>query len=246
MINIVNSIVGFIFINRTMLHFLNEEKFPKKFLKSFFNFLILLNTFITFFISLIPPWVFSSYLILQILFLFHSEKLFNLIMKQKFDQQLLRFIDESILIITTGRSFRESIQIFCRQEQTFFSKKILEIYQSAIHDNKIQNWMNEPKFLALWQLFISLEQSSHKNLDKLRAFRRQIFWEQNFKQKSSRATLQVKAQATTLSILYIGLLSFVWMTSKDHNLNWILLSLILYCTGLLSLFILGRRKKWKT
>lgn len=246
MINILNSLVGFIFIYRTMKLFLSEQKFPEKFLKTFFNFLILLNCIISFFLFWMPTWIFSIYLIIQITFLFYLEKIFNLILKQKLEQQLLSFIDEVILLMTTGRSFRESFLYFHNKENSFFSKKIFEIYQSSLHDNNIQNWRNEPKFLALWQLFKYLEQNPHKVIDKLRSFRRQLFWEQNFRQKTARATAQVKAQAAILSLLYIGLLCFITTSSAQHIAHWIYLSLGLFCTGLLSLYILGRRKKWKT
>jgi hypothetical protein len=176
------------------------------------------------------------------------ELLFNLYLKHKFETELIRLIDEIILTMSTGHSFRDAFVTICQQHNSYFTKKIIEIHKSSQINavSNIKNWQNEPKFLDLWHFFQSIEQNSNKQLEKLRAFRRQLYWKQSFRRKSMQATSQVKAQALILSILYIALLIYVLKTTNGNIVRWVFISLILFLTGLLSLHLLGKRKTWKT
>jgi Flp pilus assembly protein TadB len=196
----------------------------------------------------LPTYVVTTAIFLEILLLQNLELIFNLYLRHRFEAELIKFIDEIILTMSTGRSFRDAFVSICQQNESYFTKKILEIHKSSQLNTiiNIKNWQNEPKFLDLWHLFRAIEQNTHKQLEKLRAYRRQLYWEQNFRRKSAQATSQVKAQAFILSGLYIALLIYVLKTTGGNIVRWILISLMLYLTGLLSLYILGKRKPWKT
>jgi Flp pilus assembly protein TadB len=231
-----------------MTSILVVQKFPEVFLKLFFKSLIYFNLLVSAIQFFLPEFVVAIAVLLEVLLLQNMEFLFNLYLKHQFEAELFKFIDEIILTMSTGRSFRDAFVSICQQNESYFTKKILEIHRSSQLNTieNIKNWQNEPKFLDIWHLFQSVEQNSHKQLEKLRAYRRQLFWEQNFRRKSSQATAQVKAQAFVLTILYVALLIYVIKTIGGNNIRWILMSLILYLTGLLSLYILGKRKPWKT
>lgn len=248
MINFLILVIGFVFIYRTITIILVVQKFPQAFLNLFFKSLIYFNLMMSMTTWFVPIYLIAMVILLEIFLLLNMELLFNLYLKHKFEAELIIFIDEIILTMSTGRSFRDAFVSICQQNESYFIKKILEIHKSSQHNtiNDIKNWQGEPKFLNLWHLFQSIEQNTHKQLEKLRAYRRQLHWEQNFRRKSMQATSQVKAQAFILSILYIALLIYVLKTTGGNIIRWILISLILYLTGLLSLYILGKRKPWKT
>jgi Flp pilus assembly protein TadB len=248
MINFLILVIGFVFIYRTISNILVIQKFPEAFLKLFFKSLVYFNLMISGTQWFTPTYLVAIAVFLEIILLQNLELLFNLYLKHKFEAELIKFIDEIILTMSTGRSFRDAFVSICQQNESYFTKKILEIQKSSqLNTNSnCKNWQSEPKFLDLWLLFQSLEQNTHKQLEKLRAYRRQIHWEQNFRRKSAQATSQVKAQAFVLSALYIALLIYVLKTTGGNIIRWILISLVLYLTGLLSLYILGKRKPWKT
>lgn len=248
MINFLVLVIGLVFIYRTISNISSHKKFPEGFLNLFFRSLMFFNIGLTTLHWFLSITLVAATIIFQIIVLQNLEYLFNLYLKQQFASELMKFIDEVILTMSTGRSFRDAFFSVCQQNNTYFTKKVFEIHKSAQLNSaeNLLNWQHEAKFLDLWHLFRSLEQNSNKQLEKLRAYRRQLFWEQNFRRKSAQATSQIKAQAFVLSILYICLLGYVLKTTNGSIVRWILVSLILFLTGLLSLYILGRRQPWKT
>jgi hypothetical protein len=248
MINFLVLVIGFIYIYRTILNISSLQKFPEVFLNLFFRWLMYINIVLTVLHLFLSTAFVVSAITLQILTLQNLENLFNLYLRRQFSPELMRFVDEIILTMSTGRSFRDAFSSVCQQNNSYFIKKVLEIQKSAqISSSETQlSWQDEPKFLDLWHLFRSLEQNTSKQLEKLRAYRRQLFWEQNFRRMSTQATSQIKAQAIVLSVLYFCLLGYVLKTTAGSIVRWILVSLLLFFTGLLSLYLLGRRKAWKT
>ena len=201
------------------------------------------------FLTVLSPWIQVPILILFIfvpsLAATRLESILNFILRHQFQQNLLNFIDELILLMMTGKSFRDSFFNLTSNPKHFFQFKMRELF--VVGNIKTETMNSKYKELVqISNLVQSIEKNPHKAIDKLRAFRRQIHWCQLFKRKSKQATIQMRAQAMILSILYFGLLIYVTRNQNASIISLILVSLFLFLCGLISLFLLGRRQKWKT
>jgi len=80
----------------------------------------------------------------------------------------------------------------------------------------------------------------------VKALRRQLKLMEDFRRRSGQVTEQMKMQALIVTALYLGLLFFVikQFGFKNHQ-SLILISGFIFLIGLLWIFLIGRRMKWK-
>lgn len=200
-------------------------------------------------LTILSPWI-SVPVLCFLLFVpnlaaHRLDQILNLILRHQFRQKLIQFVDELILLMMTGKSFRDSFLQITTESQTFFSMKMRELILTNNFPGQTRTAINSD-LQTVAEFVHSIDKNPHKALDKLRAFRRQLHWSILFKKKSRQATVQIRAQATILSALYGGLLFFVF---NEHGMkvnSVIFPSLFLYFSGLITLFLIGRRQKWKT
>ncbi len=246
MVSFLIFFIGFMFVYRMMKICLIEKKISHSIMLKTFTTLVSMNLMFCFLTVWISDFWVLFFQFLQIFLFYFLEPALNLILRQKFKSKLIFFFDEVLLMMTTGRSFRDSLLYFCNSNDDFFSKKLLEIYTSTQSNEAFNNIKGQKEFYRLWTFFKSLEANQNKLIEKVRNYRRSLFWSQNFKKKSSQAKQQIIIQVGILIILYIGLIIFTFKTTSAHFLKWFLISFILFSTGLLSLYIISRKKIWKT
>ena len=236
---------GFVFTHRTIVFQIKRKPLSEAISRDVSRFLI----FYFWFLTLLSPWM-SVPLLLILLFVpnlaaVRLNWILNIILKRRFRFTLLQFVDEMILLMMTGKSFRDSFLQLTEDSNDFFHLKMREILL-APPSVGTSTPLASSDFHQLSQLVQVIEKNPHKAIDRLRSFRRQLHWDLLFKRKSKQATAQIRAQALILSILYIGLFVFVFQSQGGQMGNLLMSSLCLYLTGLLSLFILGRQHPWKT
>jgi Flp pilus assembly protein TadB len=166
-------------------------------------------------------------------------------LRQKFQQNLLSFIDEIILLMMTGKSFRDSFLYLTANPKDFFQFKMRELLIAGSFQDKTR-FTKRNEMIQITELVQAIEKNPHKSIDRLRAFRRQLHWVQSFERKSKQATTQIRAQALVLTLLYCGLLGFVMKNSNASTTPIIFPSVFLFLLGLVALYLLSRRTKWKT
>lgn len=201
------------------------------------------------FLTILSPWTPTLVLLLLLLVpnlvIFRIDWILNFILRHQFEQYLLSFFDEIILLMMSGQSFRDSFHHLTRNSTEYFHIKLRELFVAGHYQSPASNF-KQRELIPLAELFHFIEKNPHKAIDKLKAFRRQLNWSLSFKRKAKQATVQIRAQALVLSLLYLGLLIFVIRNYGSQARSVIGPSLFLFFLGLLCTFLIGRRKKWKT
>lgn len=254
---------GLIFVNRTIKIQINRKPLAVAILQR------LKKTQITFFLLLtilstcLSPSIILILILIPIFLIFYIDKWMNFILRQNFQQMWAQFLDELILLMMTGRSFRDSFLFITAHSQNIFHLKLREIlFRSDFSENlNHQPHLSNKKAIILslnsiqWQLVYelvqSIEKNPHKAIEKLKSHRRQVQWNIKFKNKSKQITLLMRTQALILSLLYISLLLFVLNHRQPSQLSLpqsspVFLSLSLFCLGITLVLIIGRKKSWKT
>lgn len=236
---------GFLFTHRTIKFYTNVKPLPEAVLRTTSQILILYFWFLT----VVSPWihvlVLTALVLIPNVIALKLEDLMNFILRQKFQDKLLYFTDELLLLMMTGKSFRDSFLQLTNNPKDFFHFRMRELLL-MINLQQTPAIFSHLEMIQISEVVQAIEKNPHRGLDKLRSFRRQLFWVTNFKRRSRQATTQIKAQALILSILYLGLLGFVWRQNNSSTLSLTLLSLALFLIGLTLLFILGKTPTWKT
>lgn len=117
-------------------------------------------------------------------------------------------------------------------------KKIIESIQlegSFRHpDPDIQNFVQD----------LTLIHKSTSPMKQLQLLKRKVNIEKSFRLKSKRALFQVRIQSCILSLFYLGLLVWTLSISKTRYIYLILISCVLFFSGLFWIFKTGRSMKW--
>jgi hypothetical protein len=93
---------------------------------------------------------------------------------------------------------------------------------------------------------VQIDRSQNRVIDQVRALRRHLKIQENFRRRSMQVTQQIKMQAIIVTLLYLLLLSFVInQFGFTQNKNVILISGLIFTFGLIWIFKVGRRIKWK-
>lgn len=199
--------------------------------------------------TILSPWmtvpVLGILLFVPNLAALRLEWILNLILKRLFREKVIQFFDELVLQMMTGKSFRDSFLLLTSNSRDFFQIKMREILHCPI-DLKSHPDSLRSELLEMAELVQSVEKSPHKALDRIQNFRRQLKWKQSFRKKSRQATIQIRAQASILSCLYLLLLIYTIIVQETWSVPLHTLSISLFLIGLSLLFILGRNPKWKT
>jgi hypothetical protein len=199
--------------------------------------------------TILSPWIPVLFLVFFIfvpnLAAARLDWILNFVLRQKFQQNLLSFIDEIILLMMTGKSFRDSFLYLTANPKDFFQFKMRELLIAGSFQDKTR-FTKRNEMIQITELVQAIEKNPHKSIDRLRAFRRQLHWVQSFERKSKQATTQIRAQALVLTLLYCGLLGFVMKNSNASTTPIIFPSVFLFLLGLVALYLLSRRTKWKT
>jgi len=225
-------------------------------------------------LTLLSPWLPSTFVAVSIIFLqfliSRAEKIINFILRHNFQHEWLQTLDELILMMMIGRSFRDAFLQITHHHKNPLIIQLREtllisgwqinlkpslhsknnFLLSSIDSSSSSNSLS-PSLRFIDQLVQSIENNPHKAIDKLKSHRQQLRWEMQFKKKSRQMTLLMRIQATTLCLLYIGLLAF--MLAQEHLSHLLILknstlmgSLALFLLGVIHLIYIGRKKSWKT
>lgn len=198
--------------------------------------ILLLNNFT------ICLWIFNLFLILIL-------KIMPTIIKSLFENSfrgdLIHFLDFLVLNLQSGMSLKSSL-VLASNGFSGWRKTQFQILINHLHFQS-----KSPKFYSqiLKNFYFELqliEKSQNKMIDQIKSYRRQLKLEQDLRHKSRQLTLNLKIQSMIMSIMYLGVLIFIFSTfDTSKTKNWILISLILFLIGIIFVFTIGKRMKWK-
>ena len=194
-------------------------------------------------LTLIP---FSFLLFAPTILLFFSPNYLKFVRKRQFRSQLVLLVNNIILNMRAGRSFRPSLQAASQNLSAYMRIKIEKVVELLTVDpQNVAKTTHDPEIETILRCFRIIELDSHQALPRLLQFREKLRLEDRLNKKTKQALGQIKAQAALLSILYVGLLYMAFTRYGEPNIKLIFLSFSLFICGLLTTIWQGRRFKWK-
>lgn len=170
---------------------------------------------------------------------------FRFYCKKHLKKHLIHVFDELVLLLQSGKSFRSAF-LECLQNQSGWIKiQLNEIYSLMINQQEIQS-ISDPFIRELTIQLIYIDRTKNKTIEQVRALRNQLKLIEDFKRKSALVSLQIKSQAAVTSVMFVLLL--VYMGNQfGFQKNWgiMIFASVIFCIGLVSIFLIGRNLKWK-
>lgn len=201
-------------------------------------------------LSLFVSFVLRAYLMAQFLFamfIFLTPKIISrgqlLLRRHYLRANFVSILDEIILEMRIGRSFRESFQKSSLGQPVWVQKLFDELLTAFVLRQAISaREINDVRVAELREVFLT----SLKQLDRLRSLRRRLKIEMDFRQKSRKALIQVRMQSVVLSFLFVPLLIYQLLNRSWDEQKWIvLMSSVLFVSGAWWIVWAGRRYQWK-
>lgn len=161
-------------------------------------------------------------------------------------REIVPILDSLILSMKSGRAFRPSLMTYVEKSMTAVQITMKNFISSLQYRKNIQSLSSDPQIFFFLKELLDVDQATQRPVERLKALRRRIFLENNFRQKSRQALMQVKVQSTILSIMYVLLGLFVHFQFGLHQHRTVFFnSLILFIIGTLLLRKIGKNYRWK-
>ncbi len=166
--------------------------------------------------------------------------------EKQFIDEFVPNLDILVLSMKSGKSFRQSLQSNINS-MSEISKMIMTEFLSAIQFQKmISEITSNKEILFFLSELQQVDSSSHMVVERLKSLRAKLMIQRSFRQKSSQALIQIKAQSWIISAMYLCLLMFVNVQfGFEKNFKTILTSAIFFVFGFIWINRAGRKYKWK-
>ena len=162
--------------------------------------------------------------------------------KKVFHSQFLLVLDSIIARMKTGYSFREALDLSVESiEQPRIKKDFTELKDRMIFSQELHN--SSAEWLLAFQILKTVDQDLQP-ISRLQSIRHTLKIEQKFHAKANHVLLPIRTQSFVMIGLYGALLLFN-IFYYDTQMLWITaLSLFLFLTGTVFIFLAGRKIKW--
>lgn len=236
------SMLGHALVHRILSTMARDFAFSQQLVRLLSISNLVLICFITFSsTSATTCWLFIGILLITLKFFPNILRFFLL---KRLRSALIPLLDCVILGLQTGKSFRLSLHSAIENQTGWVRLQLMEVFESlAMSENVIA--MKSALLKDFREELLEIDRSQTRCVEQVRALRREYKMLEDFRRRSGQVTQQIKMQAIIVTALYLALLTFVIVQFgfKDHR-NLILMSFIIFCGGLLWIFLAGRRMKW--
>lgn len=169
-------------------------------------------------------------------------------LESRFHSEFPEIINQLILSMKTGLSFREACERLCRHPRNMTETWLRDSFETIVflqHSSPGTSKQSAPVLRRTLADLKKISEHPHHSLSRLNALRYRIKILSDFRRKSGQATLQARIQLFVLSGLYLALLagtiaSFGW---SSHS-QLIMMSIAWYILGSFLFLKLTRRTKW--
>lgn len=243
-IDLLLSASGFLIVARIFGNFADKFSFSKRLSTYSFLFLAGLALGGYFFLHEHPfvLWLFIGIILLSLNFF---PEILQIALVRELKKQILPLMDQVLLGLQTGLSFRASLAQAIQTQPAWARRQHLEIYNSIVM-NRAPGGVQSLFLDEIRTEFAEMDRASAKVIEHARAFRRQMKMEEDFRRRSGQVSQQIRLQAIIVTFLYLALLIYVISQFGFFaHLRLIFLSSALFFGGLVLIFVLGRRLKWK-
>jgi hypothetical protein len=237
------SMFGQVLIHRTLADIAREFAISQHRLRS----LMILNLVVIVFFAAISPstvmlWLFIGILLITLKFF---PGIFRIFLIKRLSTALIPTLDSVILGLQSGKSFRQSLHGAIENLSGWQRNQLREIYNFIVtSENHIA--VKTALLKDLQQELSEIDRSQNRCVEQVRALRRHLKLQENFRRRSGQVTQQIKMQAIIVTALYFALLLFVFVQFGFMNHRFLIISsLFMFVSGLFIIFSVGRRMKWK-
>ncbi len=239
------STIGFLIVMRTFYQVAGLFGFSKQATMTIFVSLLGLIIFAVLLLHSRPflLWIFIGIILISLNF---SPLFLKFILIRSMKKRLIPLLDQVILGLQVGQSFRSALLSAIEEQNAWFRRQLLEIYNAMITTQGASSCLSSPFIEELKLDWTEIDRSQNKIVDQVKALRRQIKIMEDFRRKSGQVTQQIKMQAIIVTALYTALLIFVSSNFGFFtNLKLILFSAAIFLGGLTWIFMIGRKMTWK-
>jgi Flp pilus assembly protein TadB len=243
-VSILITSLGFLFAHRILHSSLHRIGFSNQHPRLFLISALAMITFFAF-RSTHPAelWLcFVGFLILlKLLPYFFSQFLEKQICKHS-----LRIIDQLVLRVQSGHSLRSSLNLLAAGESSLLRIPLQNLLHAIAVENSVAG-LQSPQLRILFEELSRIERSQTKCADQLKAYRRHLKTLEDFRRRSGQVSLQIRMQAVISAVLFAALLLFmITQFGFSAHRSLIFASTALFLTGLVTVFVIGKRAKWNT
>lgn len=207
-----------VFLAITMIHFLLR------------NYLVAL--WITQFVIFLSPW----WLV----------ELLKSLRHKKLCDERIPILDFLISNMRSGHSLRTSLAEYGHHCKPMVGAALKEFITCLQFKKPWRSLVSHPQLDFFFEELSLIDGISHRQVDRLKILRQRLKTERNFRRKSSQATIQIRMQAWVMSLMYVGMLTYICLEFGfwSHS-RLILMSTSLFLMGLILVLNIGRRYSWK-
>jgi len=163
-----------------------------------------------------------------------------------FKKSALAVIEEIVLSMKTGRSFRHAFEDAKRSCDAFTQQKLAEIMSLVAFSQQTETSVMSKFAKFLVEEFTHVDQKPYRSIQRLEILRTRLKMERNFRRRSGDAVKQVRLQALVLLILYICMFVAVSQhVQLVQYLSLLMTSMMLMLTGYVLMWWLVRSFRWK-
>ncbi len=185
------------------------------------------------------------YHLLNIILFFFAPYWLETHLESQLQRILVPFLDHTILSIQTGIPLRNAAKESAQRFTGWKKYELLKACSSLILSSEQMN-LQSGVLCHLFDEIRWIDQGRNKTLEQLKSLRWHYKVHEDFRRRSGQISQQTRIQAIVMTILYVCLLLFNGFEFgfADH-LALILFSVALFSVGLILVFTIGRRLKWK-
>lgn len=244
MLHFMVSMIGYLSVHRLLAELAKEFALSSRFfavLASIFLGMIVLIAVVCV-TSPLLLWIFIGILLLSLNIL---PKILHAVLSRRLFLSLLPFLDHVVLGLQTGKSFRSSLISAIEMQSGWIRNQLRDLYNSMVN-GEASVVMKSALLKDFRAELMEIDSSNHRLIDQVKALRRQLKLQKDFRRRSGQVTQQIKMQAIIVTALFLALLGFVifqfgW---QDHA-KLIMFSSFFFILGLIIILNTGRRMKWK-
>ncbi len=171
-----------------------------------------------------------------------AEKIFFLLLRKKNYSQAMEVLRLAHLKMGSGISFRAALLESSREIHCVFMENMIQHVtfsqqKDFVFPNDISEMLNGIR---------KIQNHEHRAREQLKNLVEKLHIQESFRHRSRQVLAGLKFQSYFMSVLFILALVFNLSETRNSNFNLIIaLALSLYLCGLIWMFALGRRIKWK-
>ncbi len=192
--------------------------------------------------SILLMW---CYQLIAIVALFFTPHWLESYLERELQRIIVPFLDHTILSIQTGIPLRNSVKESAQRFTGWKKYELMKACSSLILSSNEIN-LQSGVLRHLFDEIGWIDRGRNKTLEQLKSLRWHYKVQEDFRRKSGQISQQTRIQAAVMTILYLALLIFNgFQFGFKEQLALILFSVALFSIGLILVFTLGRRIKWK-